>query len=252
MRMKSGEWTKAAVPPSRSGSTVSRGSPSVKMSTFELGRSSGPTSAGAWAARFEVANMLEAKCSPADLIAMIRVGKEGTRSLAMDGSLGPGVMELDDRDSAASQEGSVEQGDLDAEVARQKAIMDSLMSVDTRVPPWEVKSDQGSRSPRPGGHSNVSSQSSTGLADQKLGSLAHSIERGFKKRAKPPSEAVLKKLKGETQPEVEKAKAAEVPMAFEKRAKPPVDLELAKSHKPQPFKGSHCVLRTVPLKLPSC
>ena len=238
MRMKPGEWTKAAVPPSRSGSTVSRGSPSVKMSTFELGRSSGPTSAGAWAARFEVANMLEAKCSPADLIAMIRVGKEGTRSLTMDGSLGPGVMELDDRDSAASQEGSVEQGDLDAEVARQKAIMDSLMSVDTRVPPWEVKSDQGSRSPRPGGHSNVSSQSSTGLADQKLGSLAHSIERGFKKRAKPPSEAVLKKLKGETQPEVEKAKAAEVPMAFEKRAKPPVDLELAKSHRPQPFKGS--------------
>ena len=147
-------------------------------------------------------------------------------------------MELDDRDSAASPEGSVEQGDLDAEVTRQKAIMDSLMSADTRIPPWEVKSDQGSRSPRIGGPSNVSSQSSTGLSDQKLGSLAHSIEKGFKKRAKPPSEAALKKLKGETQPEVEKAKVGETPVAFEKRAKPPADLDLARAHKLPTLKGS--------------
>lgn len=134
--MRSGDWQKAAAPPSRSRSAASfssRGSP------YELGRSSGPTSAGAWAARFELANLLEAGCSPAELIRMIRLGREGVRPLTMDGSIGLGDEDSGDRNSEASFGGSLDRSDLEAEVAKQKAIMESLNVAEEKNPPWNAR-----------------------------------------------------------------------------------------------------------------
>ena len=54
---------------------------------LELGRTSGVTSAGAWGARLEMANLLEARCDPSTLIRMVRDGTESDFPLKMDGKL---------------------------------------------------------------------------------------------------------------------------------------------------------------------
>ena len=55
-------------------------SPPVGLS---LGRTTGVTAAGAWAARFEVASILEPRCDPGELVRLIKSGKEGPHMLGM-------------------------------------------------------------------------------------------------------------------------------------------------------------------------
>ena len=68
--------------------------------------------------------------------------------------------------------------------------------------------------------------------------MTQSIEKGFKKRAKPPSEAVLKKLKGECLKEVEKAKRLDMPVVFGKKAKLPMNAEKANMPATPELEGS--------------
>lgn len=100
----------------------------------------------------------------------------------------------------ASPARSLDRGDLNAEVARQKAIFESQGGT------LEAKAAE-SRSPLASGLPSLSSQGRFGSLGQGSTAMTQSIEKGFKKRAKPPSEAVLKKLKGECLKEVQKAKA---------------------------------------------
>ena len=83
-----GTWRKTAAPPSEPGShTASARSGSVEAVGGLLGRSSGLQSAGAWAARLEIANLLEARCNPDRLVKEIRRGSEGQHLMMADGSL---------------------------------------------------------------------------------------------------------------------------------------------------------------------
>ena len=61
--------------------------PRESVPVLELGRTSGVTSAGAWAARLEMANLLEAGCDPTALIKLTREGTEGDHPLDMSGKL---------------------------------------------------------------------------------------------------------------------------------------------------------------------
>ena len=61
--------------------------PRESVPVLELGRTSGVTSAGAWAARLEMANLLEARCDPTTLIKLAREGTEGDHPLDMSGKL---------------------------------------------------------------------------------------------------------------------------------------------------------------------
>lgn len=65
---------------------MSRG-PEESVPVLELGRTSGVISAGAWAARLEMANLLEAGCDPTSLVKMVREGTESDHPLDMNGEL---------------------------------------------------------------------------------------------------------------------------------------------------------------------
>ena len=52
-----------------------------------LGKTKGVTSAGAWSARLEIANLLEIGCSPDHVISMVRKGKEADHPLGANGEL---------------------------------------------------------------------------------------------------------------------------------------------------------------------
>ena len=57
--------------------------PEKRPRSLSLGLTTGITAAGAWAARFEIASMLEAKCNPNELVEAIRAGREGPHVLSM-------------------------------------------------------------------------------------------------------------------------------------------------------------------------
>ena len=59
---------------------------SVGSGALKMGRVTGIPAAGAWAARLEIANLLEKRCDPESLIEMIRRGEEGEHALRVDGS----------------------------------------------------------------------------------------------------------------------------------------------------------------------
>ncbi len=235
-QMRPGVWQKAAAPPSRAGSAASHRalSPRDGGSHLRLGRSSGPTSAGAWAARWEVASLLEARCSPEDLVRMIRSGREGTRPLNMNGSIEVDQVEGDECESTVpSPSASLDHGDLESEIAKQKAILESLGAADSMTPPWEVKRETEPPSPGRWGPSSLSSLGSQVSGDKAPVVSQQSLEKGFRKRAQPPSKAALNRIKGDASPEIAKPKSDEIPVFFDKRAKPPSD----RSRTNEPSKG---------------
>ena len=146
----------------------------------------------------------------------------------MDGSIGLGDEDSGDHNSEASFGGSLDRSDLEAEVAKQKAIIESLNVAEGKTPPWNAKAVD-NQSPLGVVPQSLPGQGSLGSQGPTPAATALSLEKGFKKRAKPPSEAVLKKLKGLDDGEVETAKANEVQAVFGKRAKPPADPEKAKT-----------------------
>ena len=51
---------------------------------WTLGSTQGMFAAGAWAARHEVAHLLEARCDPSELVKMVKSGEEGQKPLWMN------------------------------------------------------------------------------------------------------------------------------------------------------------------------
>ena len=97
-RSRSGGWKEYPIP--------SR--PEVKPS---LGRTSGVAAAGAWAARWEIASMLEARCDPAELVSCIQSGKEGEQIL----NLGAGTSRFSSMRSVSPTSGGAKSARPEAE-----------------------------------------------------------------------------------------------------------------------------------------
>ncbi len=183
-----------------------------------LGKTSGITSAGAWSARLEIANLLEIGCDPDHLVKLIRKGEEADYPLAPNGELRlvwvdkngdickrakrrtssppPLASEADEGKSVAS---SVEEGsDVAAAVSPKLSLSGALGS----MPPWVEQPGglkEGAPSPQP-------------LVDSKMSPPSS----GFAKPAKPP---------GKTQLQAKKEQEGEEDFlgdeSFKKKAVPP-------------------------------
>ena len=142
---------KAKPPPDESDSDGDKGKEKPENHGWCLGATSGAVASGAWAARYEVANMLEMKCDPSILVELIRSGQEGSQALSADGRLILGLRSLRKPEAesllekALSAKGSedawslVQDGEDFSEVVHgQLAIMESLKKREDELPPWAV------------------------------------------------------------------------------------------------------------------
>eukprot|EP00435_Cladocopium_sp_Y103_P061748 s675_g23.t1 len=196
----------------------------VRPASLSLGRTSGITAAGAWAARFEVAAMLEARCDPNALVAAIRSGSEGQHILDMtyssqgsvtrstsEGSWQRVTPRGDSRRDFPDDMFSDDEG-WEKEVNKQKAILDSLAggAADT-LPPWASSGAATSAAP------------TTGRGEGKEGKIsppsAASAAAPFVKKATPPPGMPPQQKTGQA-PEKERDDKEEA-VRFAKPAEPP-------------------------------
>ena len=161
-RRDKSEFAKKAAPPPEKSDPGGRSNPvgedyppssSIKAKGWCLGATSGSVAAGAWAARSEIANMLEMRCDPSTLIELIRSGEEGTQALSADGRLILGLKNInrsrvDLTSESPRTKGSddvlsllTEGEDLNEVVHGQMAIMESLKNKMDETPPWVAHSD---------------------------------------------------------------------------------------------------------------
>ena len=143
-------------PPARSRSTgtADKDESSLRSrSSSVLGRTSGVAAAGAWAARWEIASILESRCDPSELIGDIKAGGEGDHIL----SLGQGTPAVDSlrswspvksmaglkRESVQPREKSKdalwedESDEWEQDLQKQQAILESLTGERAgALPPW--------------------------------------------------------------------------------------------------------------------
>ena len=213
-------WRKKAVPPSEGESSPSRISTAKEVAI--LGRSSGFHAAGAWAARLEIANLLESRCDPERLVSEIRKGQESSAEIRMDGGLSQEVTEFlrsgrSDTDlemvsetrgaSPASKHSS--EGNEDV-VAKQKAILESLTS-STSAPAW---ANQG--------------ESSWQFSKPAWAGVARSGDSSFKRKAVAPPDGSLGREEGSVRapspPASEKPESA----SFSRKARPPTEEQVMK------------------------
>ena len=117
---------------------------------WRLGKTEGMLASGAWAARAEIANMLEFGIDADTLLKLLKSGKEGSKKLPLDGGIdldsddrrGERSPSSEDSRSAPPDENkSVREvlGDMSDEewkmaLAKQKSILESLSGVER--PPW--------------------------------------------------------------------------------------------------------------------
>ena len=144
----SGEAKKGSAELAKEGCASVRGRKLSEQSL--LGEGSGDLgfhAAGAWAARLEIANLLESRCDPERLVSEIRKGQESSAEIRMDGGLSQEVTEFlrsgksdtdfemvsETREASPASKHSSE-GNEDV-VAKQKAILESLTSA-TSAPAW--------------------------------------------------------------------------------------------------------------------
>ena len=151
-RSRSAETGRRTEPRSRSGSKSA------------LGQTSGVAAAGAWAARWEIASLLEARCDPSELVSDIRSGREGDHilgvgavaSTATAGSLKSwspvGSAPEFRKESHGDQTGSggklweTDSDDWEQDLLKQHAILESLTGEKAgSLPPW-ITNDAGSGS----------------------------------------------------------------------------------------------------------
>lgn len=108
-----------------------------RMESSPLGRTSGVLAAGAWAARMEIATLLESGCDTSSLVDLIKQGKEGDHVLSLVGgsvqsSAGSwSVIGREQADAEATEEDRnslFPSGDeeLESELEKQAAILNSL------------------------------------------------------------------------------------------------------------------------------
>ena len=223
---------KAAPPPPHSGES---GEPDQKRAKnedgaatdWELSQSSGTTAVGAWAARLEAACLLEARCSPEAYISLVRKGSECGKTSVLDfaslldseGDLLDGnplklTSNLLDQETAESDLPQVptplweEDTRQDEEVAKQRAILESLAQNNDSVPPWAFSREAENSSPR------------SNLPEWVVGG-PFGGESGFHKKAAPPPKEILQPTvyQGETWAGMPNVGDPET--CFTKRASPP-------------------------------
>ena len=127
--------------------------PEERPASLALGLTTGITAAGAWAARFEIASILEVRGDPGELAAMIRTGKEGPHILSMAQHQSESVTGSTSLGSWRRIESTVNNNedlpgelfsdgeDWQKEVSKQQAILDSLVdSKGDSLPPWASSS----------------------------------------------------------------------------------------------------------------
>ena len=248
--MSSGSgWRRAATPPTRGPSDRathhrepgrSRSDPRdsrwkryeapARSGRSQLGQTSGIAAAGAWAARWEMASLLEARCSVENLVSDIRSGREGDHILQLGaqtsaaGSLrswspvGSGVKaeerktSPDDKEKSNLFGGSSESGDFDEEIAKQRAILESLVDGSaSNLPPW-------AQAPSGGAASGIKRNPSSSAYPYKS-----SKEPVFGRPATPPSEG--SRLRGGSGLSLDSRRPVETApqelQQFSKRAVPP-------------------------------
>ena len=194
-----------------------------------LGRTSGVAAAGAWAARWEIAALLESRCNPADLVADIKAGKEGEHILklgaqtSLGGSLRSWSVAKSPERSKAGLTGGAEperkpklfdsDSEWDEDLAKQQAILESLGGTKgSGLPAWI--SGTGSSGSRPTGVPVV------GPSYIAPGPMAHD----FRKAAGPPPSGTAARpivdLRSSHHKEA-RADPQEGLESFQKRATPP-------------------------------
>ena len=139
---------------SRSAETGRKTEPRPRSgSQSALGQTSGVAAAGAWAARWEIASLLESRCDPSELISDIRAGREGDHILGVGavasagGSLKSwspvGSAPEFRRESNADHAGpsaklwETDSDDWEQDLLKQRAILESLTGEKAgSLPPW--------------------------------------------------------------------------------------------------------------------
>ena len=128
---------------------------------WSLGATHGAVAYGAWAARVEIANMLEMKCDPGRIIELVDRGVEGSHPMKTDNQAIPkfsdpvriedGYEEVQEKTplpfvpSKGFTESQVAQSlfpekEVKEVVEEQMAIMNALTGSDSEIPPWVKKS----------------------------------------------------------------------------------------------------------------
>ena len=132
-----------------SGHIKSKSKPPAPPRGVALGQTSGVAAAGAWAARWEIATLLEGGCSASELVNLIRSGQEGqhvldtrsgkpassTRSWSLVGAPSPAP---GGAGALPWSEGSDNEEDWHRDLDKQQAIFDALAGSpgEEGVPPW--------------------------------------------------------------------------------------------------------------------
>ena len=194
---KGDAWKKKAKAPEADSQSVKTGVSNEKGGDEPiLGRSSGVLALGVWAARLEVASLLEARCEPDLLVRAIRSGKETEQDIQANGALPPSVRHAFEEPDVPSPLSPVVSED---EVEKQRAILASFSSA-TVEPGWLVEGDRSSA---------------------KVPAWARSSSpRGFGKAALPPDpRTAIKGIVGAISPGTPVMEESD--LAFSKRAMPP-------------------------------
>ncbi len=187
---------------------------------WTLGSTQGMFAAGAWAARHEVARLLESRCDPSELIKLVKVGEEGHEPLSVGGglSLPPDSETAEISEVGVSPDspkvalGNLLDGnDLDKQLESHKALLEKLAS-GRDSPPWAQVRGAGRSRPTP------------------FNSGEGPRELSFRKKAAPPSMEVLAaKAAASRERSVKSPGSVETPEAeriFRKRAVPPTKEDL--------------------------
>eukprot|EP00434_Breviolum_minutum_P028493 symbB.v1.2.025208.t1/scaffold2437.1/size79084/5 len=135
---------------------------------WSLGATHGAVAYGAWAARVEIANMLEMKCDPGRIIELVDRGVEGSHPMKTDNQAIPrfsdpvriedGYEEVQEKTplpfvpSKGFTESQVAQSlfpekEVKEVVEEQMAIMNALTGSDSEIPPWVKKSPDEPKAP---------------------------------------------------------------------------------------------------------
>ena len=197
---------------------------------WSLGATHGAVAYGAWAARIEIANMLEMKCDPGKIIELVDRGVEGPNPMKTDNEGIPRfsdpvrihdedeeVQEKDpqpfvpSRDFTESQvaQSLFPEKEVKEVVEEQMAIMNALTGSDSEIPPWARKApDEMPMASKP-------------LGGPFGGTAAQ--EATFKERAQTPQEGLEVKTFREAfkRPNMETKREDEEKDRFMKSAPPP-------------------------------
>ncbi|CAE7766427.1 scn4aa [Symbiodinium sp. CCMP2592] len=185
------------------------------------------TAVGAWAARLEAACLLEARCSPEAYISLVREGVERGETSVLDfaslldseGNILDGnpfklTSDLLDQETAESDLPQVpiplweEDARKDDEVAKQRAILESLAQNNDSVPPWAISRVADDSSP------------SSNLPEWIVGG-PFGGESGFHKKAAPPPKEILQPTSFQGDTLAGTPNAGDPETCFAKKASPP-------------------------------